>query len=104
MSKTAKIALTVAAAGGALVAGVVLVPRLLKRGTVKPGAPAPMPNAPPPAPPPTAPRPVPSSSPGGTLGDINTGLDVAGKAFDLLDRLGLGNDTGGGFSFGGFSF
>src|SRR3954453_16639214 len=98
MSKSAKIALTVAAAGGALVAGMVLVPRLLRRGVVKPGAPAPMTSAPPPAPPPTAPRPVPSSSPGGTLGDINNGLAVPGKAFDLLDRLGLGGDDGGLFA------
>lgn len=106
MSKFAKVALTVAAAGGALVAGVVLIPRLLGRGTT-PAKPAPMTNAPTPPPAPIPARPpssVPSNGVGGTLNDINTGINVANSALDVLGRLGLGNDDGTGFSFGGFSF
>jgi hypothetical protein len=99
MSKFAKVALTVGAAGAALVAGVVLVPKLLKRSTV-PSAPAPMANAPATPPKPVA---VPTSSSGGTLSDINTGINIADQALDLLDRLGLGNSDGDGFSFAGFS-
>jgi hypothetical protein len=101
MSKFAKVALTVGAAGAALVAGVVLVPKLLRRSTV-PSAPAPMANAPAAPPKPVA-VPQTSAGGGGTLSDINAGIKIADAALDLLDRLGLGNDDGGGFSFGGFS-
>lgn len=102
MSKFSKIALTVGAAGAALVAGVVLVPKLLKKVTT-PSKPAPMASAPPPAPPPAAPAPQPSSAPGGTLGQIGQGLDIASKGLDVLNQLGLGNSDGDGI-LSGLSF
>jgi hypothetical protein len=101
MGKTAKIALTVAAAGGALVAGFVLLPKMLHRSTVTPAKPAPMTNAP--AQIPATPATQPATTPGGTLGDINAGISIANGAIDVLQRLGLGNDDGG-ISIGGFSF